>query len=241
MTVSSERFRPAIAVIPARGGSKRFPRKNAAAFFGLPIVAHTIKAALGSGCFVRTVVSTDDGEIAAIARAHGAETDDRPAHLATDTAGVVDVCLDLLARERAAGRSYTTLCALYATSPLRGADDIRATMALLEPGKCDFAIAVTDYDLPPYRALRENADGTLEPMWPEFAFRKSQEMPVLRVNNGSTYAVGVNAFERAKVFTGPGCRGHLMPRGRSTDIDFPEDLDAAVQKARALGWNEVGA
>lgn len=241
MTASSERFRPAIAVIPARGGSKRFPRKNAAAFFGLPIVAHTIKAALGSGCFVRTVVSTDDGEIAAIARAHGAETDDRPAHLATDTAGVVDVCLDLLARERAAGRSYTTLCALYATSPLRGADDIRATMALLEPGKCDFAIAVTDYDLPPYRALRENADGTLEPMWPEFAFRKSQEMPVLRVNNGSTYAVGVNAFERAKVFTGPGCRGHLMPRGRSTDIDFPEDLDAAVQKARALGWNEVGA
>ncbi len=241
MTAASARSGPAIAVIPARGGSKRFPRKNVAPFFGLPIVAHTIKAALGSGCFVRTVVSTDDAEIAAIARAHGAETDDRPAHLATDTAGVVEVCLDLLARERAVGREFAVLCALYATSPLRGADDIRATMALLEPGKCDFAIAVTDYDLPPYRALRENADGTLEPMWPELAFRKSQDMPVLRVNNGSTYAVGVRAFERAKVFTGPGCRGHLMARGRSTDIDFPEDLDVAVQKARALGWREAEA
>lgn len=236
-----ERLGPALAAISARGGSKRFPRKNVAPFFGVPILVHTIRAALGAGCFSRVVVSTDDAEIARVARDHGALTDDRPAHLATDTAGVVDVCLDLLARERQAGRAYRSLCALYPTAPLRNAADILATMALLDPGRCDFAMAVTEYDLPPYRALRENADGTLEPMWPEWAFVKSQQAPVLRVNNASTYAVVVDAFERAKSFTGPGCRGHFMPRARSTDIDYPEDIEDARAKALRLGWREGGA
>jgi pseudaminic acid cytidylyltransferase len=235
-----EGLRPSLAAISARGGSKRFPRKNVAPFFGVPIVVHTIRAALAAGCFARVVVSTDDSEIAAVARAHGAETDERPEHLATDSAGVVDVCLDLLARERRAGRVYRTLCALYPTAPLRDAGDIVATMSLLEPGRCDCAMAVTEYDLPPYRALRESADGTLAPMWPEWAFVKSQEAPVLRVNNASTYAVVVDAFERAKTFTGPGCRGHFMPRARSTDIDYPKDLEEARAKALRLGWREPG-
>ncbi|MBL8806888.1 MAG: acylneuraminate cytidylyltransferase family protein [Rhodospirillales bacterium] len=234
-----ERLRPSVAVISARGGSKRFPRKNIAPFFGVPIIVHTIRAALEARCFERVVVSTDDEEIATIARENRAEIDVRPEHLATDAAGVVDVCLDLLRRERGLGRSYRTFCALYPTAPLRNAADIVATMSLLDPGQCDFAMAVTEYDLPPYRALRENADGTLEPMWPEWAFVKSQQAPILRVNNASTYAATVDAFERMKTFTGPGCRGHFMPRARSTDIDYPEDLDEARAKASRLGWREI--
>lgn len=232
-------LRPAIAVIPARGGSKRLPRKNVLPFFGHPIIAYTIRAALQSGCFDRVVVSTEDAEIAEVARRYGAETDARPGDLAGDKPTVVDVCIELLDREAAAGRRYAVLCALYATSPLRGADDIHATVTLLDPPRCDFALAVTDYDLPPYRALRREPDGSLVPMWPDLAFAKSQEVPPLFVNNGSTYAVAVPSFLKLRTFTGPGSRGHFMPRGRSTDIDVADDVDDAHQKALKLGWREA--
>jgi CMP-N-acetylneuraminic acid synthetase len=237
---ADNRLRPAIAVIPARGGSKRLPRKNVLPFFGHPIIAHTIRAALQARCFDRVVVSTEDEEIAEVSRRYGADIDARPAELADDRAGVVDVCVELLTRDAAVGRTYAALCALYATAPLRGADDIRATMALLEPGRCEFALAVTEYDLPPYRALRRTDNGSLVPMWPELAFAKSQDVPQLVVNNASTYAVSVPAFLKHRTFTGPGARGHVMPRGRSTDIDVAQDLEEARHKASILGWREAG-
>lgn len=237
---SDDRLRPAIAFIPARGGSKRLPRKNLAPFFGHPIIAHTIRAATESGCFARVVVSTEDAEIAEVGRRYGAEVDARPPALADDRARVLDVCVEFLGREAAAGRDYTVLCALYATAPLRSAADIRATVALLDPGRCDFALAVTEYDLPPYRALRRGMDGTLTPMWPDLAFAKSQDVPPLFVNNASTYAVSVESFLRHLSFTGPGARGHVMPRSLTTDIDVAEDLEEARRKAEKLGWRNTG-
>lgn len=224
-----------IAVIPARGGSRRLLRKNVADFLGRPILAWTVAAARDSGLFARIVVSTEDADIAAVARAAGAEVAERPARLADDVATVLDVCLDLLERESSAGRDWDVLCALYATAPLRNADDIRAVVGLLEPGRCDFAMAVTEYDLPPYRALRQDADGTLVPIWPDLVARKSQDVPPLVVNNGSTYAVRVAALRAHRTFTGPGCRGHLMPRARSVDVDVAEDLEMARWHAQRLG------
>ena len=106
-----------LAVIPARGGSKRLPRKNIVDFFGKPIIAYTIEAALGSGCFSRVLVSTEDSEISDIAIQHGAEVADRPADLAGDSATVVDVCVDILNREAAAGKEYDVLCCLYPAAP----------------------------------------------------------------------------------------------------------------------------
>jgi len=237
---ADQRLRPALAVIPARGGSKRLPRKNVAPFFGHPIIAYTIRSALESNCFDRVLVSTDSEEIAGVGRRYGAEIDGRPSALADDRAGVVDVCVELLEREAAAGRSYAVLGVLYATAPLRDANDIRATVALLDPGRCDFALAVTEYDLPPYRALRRDADGTLTPMWPDLAFAKSQDVPPLFVNNASTYVVSVPAFLQRRSFTGPGARGHVMPRSRTTDIDMPDDLEEARRKAERAGWREAG-
>ncbi|MGE0254660.1 MAG: NTP transferase domain-containing protein [Alphaproteobacteria bacterium] len=224
-----------IAIIPARGGSRRLPRKNVVAFLGRPILAWTVIAAQESGLFDRVVVSTEDDEIASVARDAGAAVADRPAALAGDLATVLDVCLDLLDREEAGGRAWDVVCALYATAPLRNAGDIRAVVELLEPGRCDFAMAVTEYDLPPYRALRQDGDGTLVPMWPDLVARKSQDMPPLVVNNGSTYAVHVPALRQHRTFTGPGCRGHLMPRARSVDIDVAEDLETALWHAQRLG------
>src|ERR1700686_1928854 len=96
----------AVAIIPARGGSKRLPRKNIIDFLGKPIIGYTIDAALQSGCFERVVVSTEDDEIAGVAEACGASVDRRAPALATDSAGVVDVCIDFLNREAAAGRNW---------------------------------------------------------------------------------------------------------------------------------------
>jgi pseudaminic acid cytidylyltransferase len=221
----------AVAIIPARGGSKRLPRKNIIDFLGRPIIAYTIDAAHESGCFDRVVVSTEDDEIAEIVRRSGAIVDRRPQALASDAAVVVDVCLDFLDREADAGRNWRVMGCLYATSPLRRAADIRATMQLLEPGFCDFAMAVTAYELQPHIALKFAPDGGLSPMWPDLLAYRASDLPPLRAGNGSTYVVDVAAFRRSRSFYGPGLRGYDMPRDRSIDIDTPYDFELALWAA----------
>jgi CMP-N-acetylneuraminic acid synthetase len=224
-----------IAVIPARGGSKRLRRKNIIEFLGKPIIGYTIEAAEKSAVFDNILVSTEDGEIAEIARRFGAQIIIREESLATDSASAVEVCLDVLRREKAAGRVYDVICCLYATAPLRNADDIRSTLKLIEPGKCDFAMAVTRYGHYPHQALKVDESGMLTPMWPEFVTLKGDEIGDLVVGNGSTYAVTVEAFQRCKSFYGPGLRGYFMPANRSVDIDDREDLEMALWFAEKLG------
>jgi CMP-N-acetylneuraminic acid synthetase len=224
----------AVCLIPARGGSKRLPRKNVADFLGRPIIAYTIEAAKASGLFDRVVVSTEDAEIAAVAERHGAELARRDPALATDKARLTDVCLDFLASEESAGRPYDRFACLLATAPLRGADDLRAVHGLLDE-HCAFAMAVTTYGLPAHQALRMADDGGCAPMWPDLINLRSQEAPRLVVDNGSTYCATVAAFREHRTFYGPGLRGFSMPRERSVDIDEPADLDLArywAQKAR---------
>ena len=225
-----------IAIIPARGGSKRLPRKNIIDFLGRPIIAFTIDAAKASGCFQRIVVSTEDDEIAAVAARWGAEVDKRSPDLATDQARVTQVCTALLDKEALAGRSWERMACLYATAPLRSAEDIRATVGLLEDGICDFAMGVTRYDLQPHLALKFGADGSLDPMWPELTNKRADDLPPLRVSNGSVYAVKVEAFRRNPSFYGPGLKGHDMPRQRSIDIDTSEDLALTLWTAQRMGF-----
>ena len=122
---------------------------------GKPIIAHTISSALATSLFDRVVVSTEDAEIAEVAGGYGAEVDIRPQRLATDSATVVEVCEEFLDREFQAGRRYDTLCCLYATAPLRNAQDIAGTMELLDPAACDFSMAVTRFLHYPHQALRK--------------------------------------------------------------------------------------
>jgi pseudaminic acid cytidylyltransferase len=227
-----------IAIIPARGGSKRLPRKNVLPFMGRPIISWTISAALEYGLFHRVVVSTEDKAIAATAIEAGAEVDARDPALATDTARVVDVCMDILDREEAAGRSYDVLCCLYATAPLRNATDIAATVDLLQPGYCDFSMAVTPYSLPPFRALRQSEDSLLTPVWPDLVNARADDIGEWVVGNGSTYAATVPSFRKTREFVGPNMRGHFMPRSRSVDIDEMEDLEIARFHAQRLGFGE---
>ncbi|MBW1697341.1 MAG: acylneuraminate cytidylyltransferase family protein [Deltaproteobacteria bacterium] len=216
-----------VAVIPARGGSKRLPRKNIIDFLGKPIIAYTIEAALESELFDAVIVSTEDTEIAEISMRYGARVHLRPAYLAADDVGVVDVCLDLLNHEGQKGRAFCRMACLYPTAPLRNAEDIRRVMALLKPGFCDFSMAVCAYSHPPHQALMQKDDGSLVPFLPYWVNKRSQEVPKLVVDNGSTYAVSVPAFRKIRSFYGPGLRSHFMPRERSVDIDEASDLALA--------------
>ena len=216
-----------LAIIPARGGSKRLPRKNIVDFCGKPIIAYTIEAALECGRFRRVVVSTEDNEIADIARRFGADVDDRPAHLAGDGVGAVEVCLDLLNREEAAGHADRVFCCLYPTAPMRGAADIAAVVDLVEPGRFDFAMAVTAFDLPPHQALKMEPGGQANPLFPDLVKKRDEEIGRVVVDNGSTYAATIAAFREHRTFYGPALRCHEMPRARSVDINVAEDLEFA--------------
>ena len=200
-----------VAIIPARGGSKRLPRKNIIDFLGRPILAYTIRAALESGCFERVVVSTEDDEIASVAQQYGAIVAARRSELASDQAGLVDVCLDFLRSEEVDGRLWRIMACLYATAPLRTAQDIRDTVALLEPGKCSFAMAVTSYDHYAHQALAFEGRVELRPMWPELVTKRGSDLPRLRAGNGSTYVVDVAEFRKHMSFYGPSLRGHDLP------------------------------
>lgn len=225
-----------VCLIPARGGSKRLPRKNIADFLGRPIIAYTIEAARASGLFSCIAVSTEDREIARIAIDWGTEWHERPARLAADDARLIDVCVGFLEDEERAGRRYDTLACLLPTAPMRGPDDVHGVHDLLAPGACEFAMAVTTYGLPPLQALRRTPDGFLELMWPQLANLRSQDAPSLYVDNGSTYFAATGALLRERTFYGPRLRGYLMPRERSVDIDEPFDLELArvlAQRARS--------
>ena len=224
-----------MCLIPARGGSKRLPRKNIVDFLGKPIIGYTIEAALSSGLFERVVVSTDDAEIAETAARCRADVHERPAELAHDAARLIHVCLDFLDAEERAGRAYDCFGCLLATAPMRNAHDIQSVFRLIEPGGCEFAMATTTYDVPPLQALREQPDGSLAPMWPDLVNLRSQEAPQLCVDNGSTYFALVGAFRAQQTFYAPGLRGYPMPRERSVDIDELTDLELARFWAGKLG------
>ncbi|QKJ67900.1 acylneuraminate cytidylyltransferase family protein [Deefgea piscis] len=227
-----------IAVIPARGGSKRLHRKNIIDFCGKPMLVHTVEAALSTQLFQKVVVSTEDCEIADIAYRAGAVVDMRAAYLSSDTATVAEVCLDYLSREASAGHEYDALCCCYATAPMRTAKDIVETMSLLEVGKCDFSVAITNFSHYPHQALNKNIDGYLVPVWPEIVQSQAKSMGEIYAGNGSTYAVNVNAFLKFSEFYGPLMKGYFMPFMRSIDIDSYEDYELALAIAKYTGFSK---
>jgi CMP-N-acetylneuraminic acid synthetase len=226
--------RNVLAIIPARAGSKRLPGKNVTGFLGKPMIVHTIEAALESNVFAQIVVSSDDRQILDLCRSYDVEAMHRPHTLSSDEARVVDVCLDVLDRLSDTGREFPVFACLYATAPLRSAGDIAATVVLIEPGVCDFAMAVTGYAVPPHQALKRSGAGTLAPMWPDLVDQRDEDIGDLVVDNGSTYAADTAAFRARRSFYGPGLRGHVMPRLRSIDINTQDDLTMAELAAERL-------
>lgn len=219
----------AIAIIPARGGSKRVPRKNIKAFHGRPMIAHSIQAALESGLFARVVVSTDDGEIAEVARSWGAEVPFvRPATLADDHAGTVEVIQHAVAALREQGEDFAYACCLYATAPfVTPADLARGLEALDDHTDKAYAFTVTDYASPVQRALRLRPDGGVESLYPEFYETRSQDLEPAFHDAGQFYWGRTEAWAQGAPLHASHSLPIRLPRHRVQDIDTPEDWQRA--------------
>lgn len=210
-----------VALIPARGGSKRLPRKNILDVGGVPMLAHPIMAARATGLFDHIYVSTEDAEIAEIAKRYGAEVIERPVQFAEDRSTVVQVCLHALE----AHPEINLLCCVYATAVLLAPETIVDAHKLLGgESEADFVMGVSEYEHPPVQALKADDNGYLSYMWPEWRGIQSQLHPHLVVSNGTFYWARRQAMLEEKTFYGRRLRGSTVPSEQVSDIDTQEDL-----------------
>lgn len=227
-----------IAVIPARGGSKRIPRKNIRPFAGKPMIGHAIAAARLSGLFDHIVVSTDNAEIAAVATSLGAQVPFmRPAELADDHTPTVPVVAHAIAACRQMGWPVEAVCCIYPGVPFLRAADLAAALALLDLG-ADYAFPVASFPSAIQRALHREPDAATRPFFPEFAATRTQDLPPAFYDAGQFY------WGRAQAWLA-GLNIHLhgrtivLPEWRVVDIDTPDDWDRAELLYRALGPGET--
>ena len=224
-----------IAVIPARGGSKRIPRKNIRPFCGKPMIAHSIEAAKVSGLFTHILVSTDDPEIAQISRDFGAETPFvRPPELANDHAATAPVIAHATRWAQQQGWTLDAVCCLYATAPFVQADDLKRGLALLNSSTWAYVFTATDFAAPIFRAFQQRPDGGAEMFFPEHFSKRSQDLPRALHDAGQFYWGRPDAWLAEKRFFEPHSAPLLIPRWRVQDIDTEEDWTRAGQLAGLL-------
>lgn len=225
-----------IAVIPARGGSKRIPRKNIKDFCGRPMIAWSIAAAQASGLFEHIIVSTDDAEIAEIAKKWGAEVPFmRPVELSNDYAGTTEVIAHATKWALEQGWPVTAVCCIYATAPLVQIDDLRRGMEALDAGKWEYAFTATDFPAPIFRSFKQNAEGGIEMFFPNQFLTRSQDLPIALHDAGqfywgrpSAWIEGKRVFDRHSVPI-------IIPRWRVQDIDNEDDWARAEIIFKQLG------
>lgn len=221
-----------VAIIPARGGSKRIPRKNLLPFDGVPMIVRSIRTALDSGLFEQVVVSTDDADIAELALAHGAQVPFlRPAELADDFTGTAAVIVHALQQLPA----FDYACCVYATAPLLQARFLRQGFELLQqhPDKA-FAFSVCSFGFPVQRALTLDGQGALTALYPEFRNTRSQDLPEAFQDAGQFYWGRREAWLRGDVLYSPASLPVLLPRHLVQDIDTPQDWKRAEYLYAAL-------
>ena len=224
-----------VAIIPARGGSKRIPRKNIRPFAGKPMIAHSIEAALAAGLFDAVIVSTDDAEIARVARDHGAEVPFmRPADLSDDHATSVAVIAHATRWLHDAGRPVQEVCCLYATAPFVRPSDLRKGHDMLRQSGASYCFPVTTFAFPILRALARDAQGGVTMLHPEHALTRSQDLPEYVHDAGQFYWGRAQAWCDGLPIYAPHSRTILMPRHRVQDIDTPEDWARAEVMYHAL-------
>ena len=213
-----------LCIIPARSGSKRFPRKNIALLAGKPLLAYAIEAAVESHVFDHVCVSSDDNEILDLARKYGATLAlKRPPELATDTAQVKDVCAYLLEDLAGHGDVYTEFAVLLVTSPFRTADDISAAYDIFKRGNANTLISLVPYSHPPQRAVWISK-GYVEPYFGLEYMKQTQLLEQVYRHDGSIIFARRDVFLREREFYGTKVVPFFMPPERSVDIDSPLDL-----------------
>ena len=213
-----------IAIIPARGGSKRIPRKNIKGFCGKPMIAWSIEAAKVSGLFDRIIVSTDDDEIAEVAKQWGAEVPFiRPAELSNDYAGTTAVIAHATQWALDQGLEVEAVCCIYATAPFVQVEDLQRGWEALESGDWAYAFTVTDYAAPIFRSCKRTPDGGIEMFFPEHFSTRSQDLPSALHDAGQFYWGRPSAWIEGKRVFDRHSTPIVIPRWRVQDIDNEED------------------
>ncbi|MFA0525428.1 pseudaminic acid cytidylyltransferase [Vibrio sp. 10N.222.52.C3] len=217
-----------IAIIPARGGSKRIPRKNIKAFHGKPMIAYSIEAAVASGCFDKVIVSTDDTEIAEVAKKYGAEVPFlRPGDISDDYATTMDVMAHAIRWCKSEGWDVEAVCCLYATAPFVLPEDIQKGYELLRGASVQFAFSATSFPFPIQRAIKLDEQGSVSMFSPENEQVRSQDLEEGYHDAGQFYWGQPSAFLNKLSIFSPHSKAVLLPRCRVQDIDTPEDWELA--------------
>jgi N-acylneuraminate cytidylyltransferase len=235
--------RPVLAVIPARGGSKRVPRKNVREMAGRPLIAYTIEAALNSGIFARVVVSTDDDEIARIGRSCGAEVPFlRSVSLADDITPVSAATADALGRLDPDGAVFADVAQLMANCPLRTAEDVRASHVAFRARRAPAQISVARYGWQsPWWALARDAAGRIEPVFADRLQQRSQDLPDLFCPTGAIWWATAETLRTHRTYHVAGRTGWELPWDHAIDIDTEDDWRLAEGLLLAARWEAARA
>lgn len=220
-----------VAIITARGGSRRIPRKNIRDFCGKPIIAYSIEAAKRSGLFDEVMVSTDDEKIAEVARRYGAEIPFmRSAETADDYATTADVLWEVLQEYEKHGKIFEWFCCIYPTAPFVTAKKLQDSFDSWQTSKADALTPVVRFSYPPQRCFVVQ-DNKLEYKWPQFARMRSQDLEPLYHDSGQYYFWKVDAFQTKETFT---VAPFFLSELEVQDIDDLEDWKLAEIKYRIL-------
>ena len=223
-----------IAIIPARGGSKRIPRKNINAFCGQTMIAFAIKAAHASGLFEHVVVSTDDAEIQSIANSLGAETPFvRPAELANDFTATVPVVAHAIQACEALGWQFSNVCCIYPGVPFIEVADLQGAFATLTERVAEYCFPVTEFPAAVQRALKHSRHGLMEPLYPEHELTRTQDLEAAFYDAGQFYWGTKQAWLTNNLIHSSGV-GYEVPNWRVVDIDTPADWERAERLAASL-------
>lgn len=224
-----------VAVIPARGGSQRIPRKNVRPFCGRPMIAWALEAARESGCFERILVSTDDEEIAEVARRQGAEAPFlRPPELSDHHTGTTPVVAHAIRWLGERGVRPDAVCCVYATAPFLRAEDLRRGLEILERTGCAYTFSVTRFPAPIQRAIRLIDGGRVEMFFPEHFQTRSQDLEEAWHDAAQFYWGRTTAWLEGRPIFSPEAAAVVLPRSRVQDIDTPEDWECAELMFRSL-------
>jgi N-acylneuraminate cytidylyltransferase len=223
-----------VAIITARGGSKRIPRKNVRDFCGQPIISYSIRAALESGCFQEVMVSTDDDEIAAIAKRFGASVPFmRSKKNSDDFSSTTDVLEEVILEYRKRAREFDSLCCIYPTAPLVSAQRLKQAHDAFVLSGADTVFSIVRFGYPVWRGFKiEN--GYAKMIWPENYDKRSQDLPPAYHDAGQFYFIRSNSLLKTKTIFTDRTLGIEIPESEAQDIDTEEDWKIAELKFRLL-------
>ena len=217
-----------IAVIPARGGSKRIPRKNIKEFCGKPMIAWPIEVAKESGFFEHILVSTDDEEIAEISKSCGADVPFmRPAELSDDYVGTAEVIAHAVSWMHEQGWQVDAVCCIYATSVFLNKDDLVKGFEALNTGKWKYAFSVTDFEYSIFRSFKEIPSGGVEMFFSEYFKKRSQDLPIALHDAAQFYWGKPDAWLSSLKMFERHSYPVIIPRWRVQDIDTEDDWKRA--------------